>query len=622
MKELLCINENGVTLGGRDFYIASGDMHYFRFLKEGWRRRLELMRDFGLTCVQTYVPWNLHEKTEGEYDFSGNLNLAAFIRLCGEVGLKVMLRPSPYMCSEWDFGGLPWWLLKNADVKIRCLDESYMPYVERYTRRLCNEFVPLLSTNGGPVIAVALENEYGSFGNDTDYIRRMAQILREEGVDVPLYSADGETKKHLTWGSLPEIWSGIDCREGSEAAKAALDEFSDKKRPYIVCEQWAGCAQQWGGVFNRQSVEEASRHYKNSLERGYYVNFYMFCGGSSFGFMSGANHGVYRADVPHAKNRYIPFTTSYDVDAPVNEFGEPTEKYYALKKILAEHLGKPYDENEEHVKVKTASYPEVSFDECAPLFPNLNDAADKIIHSKMTKSMEEIDQGYGFVLYETFLEHTDSDERVLRIDELHDRATVYSGDEYLGTLYRDRPDEVRFRIPEGGMKLRILVENMGRICYGHQMVYDRKGITHFVHMDRIAPSGWIMHDFSIVMNWTIYSLPFSDISRIGYGGDETANAPAFYRTSFSAPDKADTFLHIKNGTKGVVWLNGFNLGRYWNVGPQETLYVPSELLRDENTLEIFELYAPTEPVSAEFLPQPELDSIKQNIEALVQAERA
>lgn len=621
MKELLELHENGVTLGGKEFYIASGDMHYFRFFKDGWRRRLELMRDFGLTCVQTYVPWNLHEKTEGEFDFSDNLDLAAFIRLCGEVGLKVLLRPSPYMCSEWDFGGLPWWLLKNADVKIRCLDESFMPYVTRYTKRLCKEFVPLLSTNGGPIIAVALENEYGSFGNDTDYLRETAKILREEGVDVPLYTANGDCKKHVTWGSVPEVWTGIDCREGSEAAKAVLDDFSDKKRPYMVCEQWAGCAQQWGGVFNRQSTEEACRHYKNSLERGYFVNFYMFCGGTNFGFMNGANDGVFRADVPHAKIRYIPFCTSYDVDAPVTEYGEPTEKYYALKQILAEHLGKKYVP-EEPVKVQTAKYPELTFGEAASFFDNLDLVAKKKIYSKAIKTMEEVDQGFGFILYEAFLEHTDDNERVLKINSLHDRATVYADGVYLGTMLRDRPDEVRFRIPEGGMKLQILVENLGRICYGYKMTYERKGITHFVHMDRLSATGQRMHDFSTLMNWTIYSLPLEDISAAAYGKRGEVDSPSFFRAKFSAENKADTFIHIKGGTKGVVWINGFNIGRYWSIGPQETLYVPKELLRDENTVEILELYTPEGEIGAEFLPRPELDSIKQNIEALVQAERA
>lgn len=621
MKELLEIHENGVTLGGKDFYIASGDMHYFRFFKEGWRRRLELMRDFGLTCVQTYVPWNMHEPEEGVFDFSGNLNIAEFIRLCDEVGLKVMLRPSPYMCGEWDMGGLTWWLLKNADVKIRCSDESYMKYVRRYTKRLCEEFVPLLSTNGGPIIAVAVENEYGSYGNDSDYIREMVQLLKDNGVDVPLYSADGDTIKHITWGSLPELWTGFDSREGSENAKTLAQNFSDKKRPPLMTEQWAGCAQQWGGVFNRQSVEEASRHYRRSLELGFYVNFYMFCGGTNFGFMNGANFGVFRADVPHAKLRYIPFTTSYDVDAPINEYGEPTEKYYALKKILAEHLGKEY-KDEEPVKVKTASYGITELTSSAPFFDNEDAASYQKILSKATKTMEEVSQGYGFILYETFLEPTDTDKRTLRIKDLHDRATVYANGKYLGTMYRDRDDEVSFTIPESGMKLQILVENMGRICYGLDTAYERKGITHCVHLDRYTPAGTRYHDFSMLMNWTIRSINLEDLSKISYSGNVNTDSPAFYKGSFKASDKADTFVKVIGGTKGVIKINGFNIGRYWNIGPQETLYVPAELLKDENTIEIFELYAPSESLSVEFLDKPSLDSIKQNIEALVQAERA
>lgn len=621
MKELLEIHENGVTLGGKEFYIASGDMHYFRFFKEGWRRRLELMRDFGLTCVQTYVPWNMHEPEEGVFDFSGNLNIAEFIQLCDEVGLKVMLRPSPYMCGEWDMGGLPWWLLKNADVKIRCSDESYMKYVRRYTKRLCEEFVPLLSTNGGPIIAVAVENEYGSFGNDSDYIREMVQILKDNGVDVPLYSADGDSIKHITWGSLPELWTGFDSREGSEHAKTLVENFSDKKRPPLMPEQWAGCAQQWGGVFNRQSVEEASRHYRRSLELGYFVNFYMFCGGTNFGFMNGANFGVFRADVPNAKLRYIPFTTSYDVDAPINEYGEPTEKYYALKKILFEHLGKEYKE-EEPVKVKTASYGKTELTSSAPFFGNEDAASYQKILSKATKTMEEVSQGYGFILYETFLEPTDTDKRTLRINDLHDRATVYADGKYLGTMYRDRDDEVSFTIPEGGMKLQILVENMGRICYGLDTAYERKGITRCVHLDRYTPAGTRYHDFSMLMNWTIRSVNLEELSKISYSGNVNADSPAFYKGSFKASDKADTFVKVIGGTKGVIKINGFNIGRYWNIGPQETLYIPAELLKDENTIEIFELYAPVENLSVEFSDKPSLDSIKQNIEALVQAERA
>ncbi len=619
-KQLLEIGETSVTLSGEPFYIASGDMHYFRYFKAGWERRLKLMKDFGLTCVQTYVPWNLHEPEKGQYNFSDNLDLAAFIKLCGDCGLRVLLRPSPYMCSEWDFGGLPYWLLKDKNMHIRCSEEPYMTHAEAYTRRLCKEFVPLLSTNGGPIIAVALENEYGSYANDTDYLRTLAAILKSEGVDVPLYSASGPEMKHLTWGSLPEIWSGIDTREGTKAACDVLDKFNGQKKPYMVCEQWAGCAQQWGGVFNRQSTEEACRHYCASLQNGYFVNFYMFCGGTNFGFMNGALYGKYRADVPGAPDRYIPYGTSYDVDAPVNEYGQPTEKYYALKKILCEHLGKPYEENK--CNHALSAFGRVQLERAASFFGNVDAISAKTVHTKTLRTMEELSQDYGFILYSTILLHTDDYARRLIIEGLADRSTIYGNGEYLGTMYRDRASNIRFNIPENGLRLDILVENMGRICYGSAMRNDRKGITGLVHVDRVSPSGFIMHDYSMIMNWDIRSLPLKDLSSLVYDGQVRENIPAFYSGGFKAEAGKDTLIDLSGWRKGNVWINGFNIGRYWEIGPQQTLYIPGELLKAENTIDILELYNPPADRSVELTDHSQLDSIKQNIDEMVQAERA
>lgn len=617
MKEILEIEKNKATLGGKDFYIASGEMHYFRFFKEGWRRRLELMKDFGLNCVQTYVPWNLHEKEEGQFDFSGNLDIAAFIRLCDELDLKVLLRPSPYMCSEWDFGGLPWWLFKNADLKIRCLDDSFMVPVERYMKRLCKEIVPLLSTSGGPIIAVAVENEYGSFANDSDYIRRSAEILKENGVDVPLYTADGTEQKHITWGSVSELWTCINTSEISDSNKEMLDKFNGKECVRMVCEQWVQCTPKWGGKRVMPTVENVTRAYKKSLEAGYFVNFYMFAAGTNYGFMNGAFHGPYSADVPNAKWRYNPYVTSYDGGAPINEYGEPTANYYALKKVLAEYLGKKYSE-EKPVKVKTASYGTVPFQKSAPLFENLDEAASSKVLSKATKTMEELSQGYGFILYETFIKHTDDGARLLRIEDLHDRATVYKDGKYIGTMYRDRDDYVAFKVPREGMKLSILVENMGRINFGSEMIYERKGITHCVRLDRVGATGTVYRDPSMTLDWTIYTLPMEDLSRINYGTTPEENTPVFYKGSFTAAEKADTFIRINGGTKGFICINGFNLGRYWNIGPQETLYLPAELLKDENTVEIFELYAPDGEICAELLSRPITNTLSENIDAVTQ----
>ena len=483
MKNLLEIRGDKLYFNDEPFYIASGDMHYFRFFRGGWERRLRLMKEFGLTCVQTYVPWNMHEPEKGEFHFEDNLDLAAFIRLAGEVGLKVLLRPSPYMCAEQDLGGLPYWLLKDKKIQLRCNEENYMRHVREYTERLAKEFVPLLSTNGGPIIAVAVENEYGSFGNDVSYIRAIADMLKDLGVDVPMYTANGEFVKHLVWGSVPELLTAVDCCTVGEATTERLKDFQGEK-PLYVAEQWAGRAQQWGGVFFRQTPEGAAANYKNSLDKGYMVNFYMFCGGTNFGFSSGANFGVYRKDAPNAKNRYIPFETSYDVDAPVSEEGRPTEKYYELKKVLCEKMGVPYVRNEyEYISQAPEN---VTLTECGSFFDSVESIAEKKVFSRQTLTFEELDQAYGYVLYETFLEHTDDDIRALAIEGLRDRATVYVNGEYIGTAMREREYKITFTIPKEGAKLSILVENMGRIGYGHFITTEQRGITDCVHLDRVG----------------------------------------------------------------------------------------------------------------------------------------
>ncbi len=614
-NELLKIKGRELYLGEKPFYIASGDMHYFRFFRGGWERRLRLMKDFGLTCVQTYVPWNMHEPEKGEYHFEDNLDLAAFIRLAGEIGLKVLLRPSPYMCAEQDFGGLPYWLLKDKNIQLRCNDESYMKHVREYTERLVKEFVPLLSTNGGPIIAVAIENEYGSFGNDVSYIRAIADMLREFGVDVPLYTANGHEVENIKWGSVPEIWTGIDYLTAPEGAKERLDEFQGEK-PLFVAEQWAGRAQQWGGVFARQTPEGAATNYKNSLDRGFMVNFYMFCGGTNFGFSSGANKGIFRRDVANAKIRYIPFETSYDVDAPVSEEGRPTEKYYELKKILCEKLGVPYERNEYEYMSQAPA--DVTLTECGSFFDSLEAISEKKIFSPYTKTMEEMGQAYGYILYETFLEYMDDNARILVIEGLQDRATVYVNGEYVGTAYRDRGCRITFTIPKEGAKLSILVENMGRIGYSHFLAKEYKGIVDCVRLDKISSEkGSVINYFSIIMNWNIYSLPLKDISRVSYNGNIKENLPCFYRGTFEAKPGVDTFIKMDNLKKGVLWINEFNLGRYWEIGPQETLYVPGELLKEENTIEIFELYGEHKEAKIKFFKEHSLDSLEENAEVIV-----
>ena len=629
-KQLLTIAPDKLYLDGEEFYLASGDFHYFRTMQGGWRHRLRLMKAFGLTAVQTYVPWNLHEPEIGEFHFEGRLDLRRFIEMCGEEGLYVMLRPSPYICSECDYGGLPYFLMREPGMCPRTTDEAFMAHYRRYFARLCEEFVPLLSTNGGPIIAVALENEYGSFGMDLEYIRALERMYREAGINVPLYTAGGPDLYKQKFGGFPEIWSGIDLRNNVPAAAASLRKFQ-KDFPVYASELWGGCAQQWGGVFPRQTPDTVAKNYKEALDFGAYVNFYMFCGGTSFGFFSGALHATFRADVRGAKNRFIPFTTSYDVDAPVSEDGRATEKFMQCRAVLAAYRGMSVDALPPVPENPPVQIPEaIEWHGTKRLFaPDALDAlTTRRVKSGNVRTMEDLGQDYGYILYSARILQTDPESKhILHIDGLHDRADIYVDGVLRGTCYRDRDcAPVEFRVEGESARLDILVENMGRINYGYSMLTDRKGIQECVRLDVKYDSGSTMYNRAIVTNWEIRTLPMKDAAVASLMAEPCADAnaePRFHFGSFAAKPGVDAFLRFRvDGlTKGFVCVNGFNLGRYWAIGPQDTLYIPGELLREQNEITIFEQYSDGSAPKAVFVPSHELDSIQTNAE-LVLAPRA
>ena len=592
---LMTIERDRLLLDGEPFYLASGDMHYFRFFPGGWRRRLELMKDFSLTAVQTYVPWNAHEPRPGQYDFSGNLDLGAFLSLCQEIGLYVLLRPSPYICSEWDMGGLPGWLLKTGDIALRTSDVEFIEPMTRYIKRLCGEFVPYLSTNGGPIIAVAIENEYGSYGNDMEYLRIQKDLMTECGVNVPFYATDGDAPHLLHNGRCDEsVWAGVNYRIASKSAIRKLKEFQPD-RPPLVGEYWSGRSMHWQDEFHHREPEPAAKAYRHALEMGAYVNFYMFAGGTNFGFMHGANFGKLGIDGPEEQMRYISGMTSYDVDALISENGEPTAKYYACRRELDEFLGKPA-RRPDPPKYETQKPESVRLDEAFSLFDNLDVLTEKCVRRGNVVNMEALDQDYGFILYSTKVQHTDDCMRQLFIDGLADRATVYVDGKYAGMMMRDqKTPPVRFQIAPEGSRIDILVENMGRINFG--ILDDKKGINGWVEMEIVQPDGAAWRSLSRLMNWEIRTIPMKDISLLHPGGME-AESPLFYRGRFSAKPGVDTFADMSSWVKGNVWINGFNLGRYWNVGPQQALYLPGELLKEENEIVILELHPGHEAIAA------------------------
>ena len=585
MKNIVEIKKDGVYLNHEKFFLVSGDFHYFRTVPEGWRRRLELMKDFGLTAVTTYVAWNLHEPKRGEYCFEGIADIARFIREADEVGLKVILRCSPYMCAEWEMGGLPSWLLEDRTVCLRSSDEGYFEPARAFLKKLAEQVTPLMYTNGGPIILVGLENEYGSYGNDMEYLRKLSDVYRECGFDVPYVSANGADIFKYYHGTLPENWNGCDCSAlPPQRSQWEMLKEHQPDKPAMVGEAWVGRIQFWGKSYElNRDVEASAAFFKEALENDVVINFYMFCGGTNFGFSSGAL-------ASNSQGHYYSLMTSYDYDAPISEEGVPRAKYFALRDVLDEYLGKP---KRPHVvpKHEIQTISDIELKECAPLFTNMEALAEKTVYKNRTVCMEDLGQNYGFICYKTKLAHTDSRVRHLYLDGLADRATVYLNGEYLGYYMRDEENEmIEFRIPEKGAELTILVENTGRVGYGYGM-YDYKGILGAVHYRIYDDEGNKLYNYAMQTGFETSTLPMKDLSGLSYETVDNSNGqPAFYRGTFEAKPGVDTFLDARGLSRGFVVINGFNIGKFWDVGPQRTLYVPGEILKENNVIEVFEVH--------------------------------
>ncbi len=551
----------------------AGDVHYFRIYPGGMRRRLEYMKAFGVTVLQTYVPWNLHEPRKGEFCFSGLADLEGFLKLADEMGFKVFLRPSPYICSEWDMGGLPYWLLKEK-MSLRTHDPRFMKHVADYYKVLCPVFVPYLASNGGPIVATCIENEYGSYGTDFEYLAQLKALLQENGVTGPFYTTDGYDAAHRYYGRLPGVWAGYNFRVESKTALNIL-KAEQPDKPALIGEYWSGRAIHKGEPYAPRDIDQVVCGFREALENDGLVTFYMFAGGTNFGFMNGANYG-FTFGVTEGNAKYIPHTTTYEVDALLNEQGLPTEKYFACRKAYWDFLEKP-EPPMPNVPYETQT-PRIEISGCASLWDQIDYSAATESIEPMT--MEELDKDYGYVLYRTEIEGCGGAMK-LSIPELRDRADVYLNRKYLGSIMRDRPESVTINVPAGEKAvLELLVENMGRINYGY-MINEQKGIVGSVLT-------WGNIHF---YNWK--NLPV-DI-RFETNGFKKTEGPAVLSGTFKAERGKDTFLDMCGLKKGYVRINGFNIGRYWNAGPQYTLYVPGELLKEENTIEIFEQYGVDAP---------------------------
>lgn len=587
---LLTFTGDSFLLDGRPHRVLSGAIHYFRVLPEYWEDSLKKLKACGLNTVETYTCWNLHERKEGEFDFSGRLDVARFVDMAASLGLNVILRPGPYICAEWDFGGLPSWLLRYPGIGLRCSNEIYISRVQRYYQELFRLLRSRLSTQGGPIYMVQIENEYGSFSHDKEYMHSVIDIYRECGVDCLLFTSDGGNDNMLTGGTLDGHLATVNFFED---VKGNFDSIRKRGRthPLMSGEFWCGQFDHWYEPRNIVSAARAAEQLDEILSCGASVNLYMFQGGTNFGFTNGANY----------MDHYQPDVTSYDYNAPLSEAGDRTDKYYAIKAVIEKHCG-----SAPAVDVKDSrkmAYGRIDMIESASLFKHL-DTLSAPIQSVKPLTMEDVGQDFGFILYSTQIDGP-TDESCVRIHGLHDRALLFVDGKLRGIKERDRrDDEVLIKVGPGETcRLDILVENMGRINFGSMMPYEKKGITRHVELEYKG-------SIQIRYGWTVHPLPLEDLSGLAFQSMNASEGPMFYRGWLHADVIGDTYLKLPGFTKGVAYINGFNLGRYWNsVGPQQTLYLPGALLcKGNNELIIFELEK-AEGLYAQCLDTPELSTL-------------
>ena len=555
-------------LDGKRLQIISGAIHYARVPRAYWRDRLKKAKAMGLNTVETYVFWNLHEPAPGQYNFSGQNDVAEFIREAQQEGLYVILRPGPYVCAEWEFGGYPAWLLKDPKIKVRTSDPMFIDAASRWLHRLGQELAPLQSGNGGPILATQVENEYGSFGSDHAYMEQIHRILIDSGFTKSmLYTADGADE--LPNGTLPELPAVINFGTGGAKEEfAKLDKFRPAG-PRMCGEYWAGWFDHWGEHHHTESPREEADELKWMLEQGFSVNLYMFHGGTSFGWMNGANLDG---------KKYQPDVTSYDYDAPVSESGELTPKFFLFRDVIQQVTG--VRSPAPPTPIVAHAFAPIQLTRSTSLFATL----PAPIKSSEIQPMEALGQSYGYILYRTTVDVAQSGE--LKLDELRSYAQIYLDGKLIGTLDRRLVQStLPLTIPHDHAQLDIFVENTGRVNFGPQFPNEWTGITHQVMLAGRQLTGW-----------SIYSLPMQQPDKLNFA-QKPCEGACFYETAFDIDLPADTFLDTRTLGKGMVWVNGVPLGRFWKIGPQGALYLPASFLkRGRNQIIVFDLEGQASPM--------------------------
>lgn len=559
-------------LNGEKIKIISGGMHYFRVVPEYWRDRLEKIKALGCNTVETYVAWNVHEPRKGEFCFDGMADVKRFIELAQELGLWVIVRPSPYICAEWEFGGFPAWLLAEEGMRFRSSYGPYLKHVREYYERLFEILTPLQITKGGPILMFQIENEYGAYGEDAEYLKSLKSMMEEFGVEVPFVTSDGPWGDSLACGKVDGVLMTANFGSKTKEQFAILKKYIGDK-PLMCMEFWVGWFDAWGGEHSIGDVQEHVEDLRDMLSMGN-VNIYMAHGGTNFGFMNGSNYyDTLRPDV-----------TSYDYDALITEDGQLTPKYKAFQEVIAQFAEIP--EVEFTTEIQRKEYGTVPVAAKVGLFEVLEDISTPV-ENHYPLSMEQLGQNYGYTLYRSKLVR-DKEIEKLKLLGANDRAKCYLDGKEIASMYdRELFNECRFQQKLTGDQLDILMENMGRVNYSPAIEHQHKGIKGAVVLNGHQHYKWIHYPISL-----------ENVDNLDFSKGYTEGLPAFYKFEFEVEEIGDTFLETEGFSKGCAFVNGFNLGRFWEIGPQKRLYIPGPLLKKgKNEIILFE----TEGKSAEYI---------------------
>lgn len=579
------------VLNDKPFVIRAGELHFPRIPREYWENRIQMCKAMGMNTICIYMFWNLHEQSPDVYNFTGQADVAEFVRLIQKNGMYCIVRPGPYVCAEWDMGGLPWWLLKKKDIAVRNRNDAYfMERTKKYLKEVGKQLAPLQIQNGGNIIMVQVENEYAVFGNDSKYMNEVRDAVRDAGFDkIQLFRCDWSSNfdKYNVDGLVSTLNFGAGSNIDSQFKK--FQELNPTA-PLMCSEYWSGWFDFWGRPHETKPVKVLIDGLKDMMDRKISFSLYMAHGGTSYGQWGGANDGPYRCNV-----------SSYDYDAPINEAGQPTDKFYAIRDLLKNHLNDGETLTNAPAAIPMITIPAFELKKTANLFDNL----PKAILSEEIQSMEMFDQGWGRILYRTKIKPTTEKGRLV-ITDIKDWGLVFINGKQIGKVDRRLGiNAVELPIIEKESQLDILVEAMGRVNYG-KTVLDRKGITEKVETV-------INKHTSILKNWEVYSFPV-DYGLQGILKFKTSkvNGPAWYRGDFKLKTIGDSYLDMRSWGKGMVWVNGHNMGRFWKIGPQQTLYMPGCWLRKgKNEIVVLDLESPKSPTIAG-IAMPILDKLTQD----------